>query len=41
VNEEVVHASLGEEDVEGGDIVGLDFGWYLRDTMGDAAVTVP
>ncbi len=41
VNNEVVHGIPGSRTIEGGDIVGIDFGVRYRGMITDSAVTLP
>lgn len=41
VNDEVVHGIPGDQPLEEGDLVGLDFGVRYKDLITDGAVTVP
>lgn len=41
VNSEVVHGIPSERKLEGGDILSIDLGVYLKGYFGDAAITVP
>jgi len=40
INDEIVHGIPGEQTLDEGDIVSIDFGAYYRGFHGDAAVTV-
>jgi methionyl aminopeptidase len=41
INDEVVHGIPGKQELEEGDIVGLDFGVVYRGMFTDSAITVP